>query len=429
MPGVHLTLEERKSIQFGLDSCKSKTEIAVGISKSASTVSKEIKRYKIAKPSNLYGRGPCGFCIHVRSCKDKRKGRCLRFEEFCERLKHKGVCNGCGKRNICRQSKYYYNAASAHKSYRFKLSDTRQGVNLTEQDKNFIAQILSPLLKQGQSLYQIHTNHPEIKLSIKTLYTYIESGIFKESGINNFSLRRQVSMKARKKTKPRKTPANYKHHTYDDYIKFKEDNPDIPTTEMDTLYNEPSGPYIQTFMFQNCNLMLGFLHSEKTSASMASVLDRLEEKLGKKDYSKLFSLLLTDRGTEFAIHNLFEYNKKANKLRSNIFYCNPQKPSEKPHVETNHNYVRDIFPNAVSFKGITQEDVDIAMAHINSTPRKSLNGRTPYEMFKYLFGTKTLDKLAVKKIEKDKVILTPQLLPLLEKRCRLSKAALMASYK
>ena len=39
------------------------------------------------------------------------------------------------------------------------------------------------------------------------------------------------------------------------------------------------------------------------------------------------------------------------------------------------------------------------MAHINSTPRKSLNGRTPYEMFKYLFGAKTLDKLGVKKIE------------------------------
>ena len=69
------------------------------------------------------------------------------------------------------------------------------------------------------------------------------------------------------------------------------------------------------------------------------------------------------------------------------------------------------------------------MAHINSTPRKSLNGRTPYEMFKYLFGAKILDKLAVKKIEKDKVILTPHLLPLLEKRCRLSEKALIARYK
>ena len=42
MPGVHLTLEERKSIQSGLDSCKTKAEIAVGISKSASTVSRPI---------------------------------------------------------------------------------------------------------------------------------------------------------------------------------------------------------------------------------------------------------------------------------------------------------------------------------------------------------------------------------------------------
>ena len=314
MPGVHLTLEERKSIQSGLDSCKTKAEIAVGISKSASTVSKEIKRYKIAKPSNFYGRGACGFCIHVRSCKDKRKGRCLRYEEFCERLQRKEV-----------SAMVVINAMFADKVNAITMPiphinridsnyQTHGGVNLTEKEKNFIAQVLSPLLKQGQSLYQIRTNHPEINLSVKPSIPILNLGYSRIWNKQFFSSPAGFYEKARKKTKPRKTPANYKHHTYDDYIKFKEDNPDIPTTEMDTLYNEPSGPYIQTFMFQNSNLMLGFLHTEKTSASMASVLDRLEEKLGKKDYAKLFSLLLTDRGTEFAIHNLFEYNKKANKL-------------------------------------------------------------------------------------------------------------------
>jgi hypothetical protein len=108
---VCFTLEEGKSIQFGLDSCKSKAEIAVEISS--------------------------GFCIHVRTCKDKRKGRCLCYEEFCERLQPKSVCNGCNKRTFCRQIKSYYKADSAHDSYRFKLSDTRQGVNLTEQNIKF----------------------------------------------------------------------------------------------------------------------------------------------------------------------------------------------------------------------------------------------------------------------------------------------------
>ena len=67
---------------------------------------------------------------------------------------------------------------------------------------------------------------------------------------------------------------------------------------MDTIYNHQDGPYIQTFIFQNTGLMIGFLHIEKTSESMTSTLDNLQ-KILKNDYFKLFSLILTDRGTEF----------------------------------------------------------------------------------------------------------------------------------
>lgn len=57
---------------------------------------------------------------------------------------------------------------------------------------------------------------------------------------------------------------------------------------------------------------VGFLHTEKTSESMASTLDNLQEILGK-DYFKLFSLLLTDRGTEFEKYELFELKQELEK--------------------------------------------------------------------------------------------------------------------
>ena len=82
---------------------------------------------------------------------------------------------------------------------------------------------------------------------------------------------------------------------------------------MDTVYNEQSGPYIQTFIFQNTNLIIGFLHTEKTSESMASTLDKLQLALGN-DYYKLFSLLLTDRGSEFEKYKLLA--KGPSKLES-----------------------------------------------------------------------------------------------------------------
>lgn len=272
-----------------------------------------------------------------------------------------------------------------------------------------IVNVIKPLLKKGQSVYQILKNHPEINLCTKSLYTYIESGIFQDYGINNFSLRRQVSMKERKKIKKRKEPVNYEGRRYSDYLEFVEKNPTIPTTQMDTLYNQQDGPYIQTFIFQHTNLMIGFLHTEKTSESMASTLDDLQVTL-ENDYYKLFSLFLTDRGSEFEKYELFEVNTETGEIRSNIFYCDTQTPSQKPHVENNHNHVRNILPNKRKLDKLTQEDLDLMFSHINSVPRASLGGRTPYEVFTYFYGDDVLKKLNIQRIEKDMVTLQPYLL-------------------
>ena len=38
-----------------------------------------------------------------------------------------------------------------------------------------------------------------------------------------------------------------------------------------------------------------------------------------------------------------EINTEAGEIRSNIFYCDAQMPSQKPHVENNHEFIRDII--------------------------------------------------------------------------------------
>ena len=101
---------------------------------------------------------------------------------------------------------------------------------------------------------------------------------------------------------------------------------------------------------------------------------------------------------------------KTEENRSNIFYCDPQTPGKKPHVKNNHNYVRDIIPNGKSLKNLTQEDLNLMFSHINSTPRKVLNGKTPYGAFEFLYGNEILEKLNIQKIEKDMVTLQPYLL-------------------
>lgn len=67
--------------------------------------------------------------------------------------------------------------------------------------------------------------------------------------------------------------------------------------------------------------------------------------------------------------------------------------------------MRTIIPNKKSIKHLTQKDIDLMFSHINSAPRKSLNGRTPYEAFEFLYGNEILEKLNIQKIEKDTVTL------------------------
>ena len=405
----HLSLEERKNIELGIIEGLSKSEIAKKINRSPATVANEIIRHRKLKPRNTFNMD--SICIYLKDCKRCTK-KCERYQEpSCSRRdRNIGACNSCDKIKTCKLDKYFYYATKANEAYLYTLVDSRVGVNLDYPELKQIAMIIKPLLDKGQTIYQILENHKEITQCSKTLYTYIEMGLFKEFGIDNFSLKKKVQRRIRsKKLKKRNQPVNYEGRTYADYVEYVKAHPFEHTTEMDTVYNNQSGPYIQTFIFENTGLMIGFLHQEKTSASMASTLDRLQ-KLLEDDYYTHFSLLLTDRGTEFEKYELFENNIEMNESRGHIFYCDPQTPSQKPHVENNHNLVRNILPNGRNLQKLTQEDLDLMFSHINSVPRKVLGGKTPYEVFTYFYGDEILKKLNIQKIEKDMVTLQPYLL-------------------
>lgn len=406
----HLSLEERKIIQKGIENRCNKVDIARTIGKDPTTIAKEIRKHREFKPRNI--KIYPNICIHRKECGTCFK-KCELYEEPICKLRDRspGACNKCPKINHCHLDKYFYYATKSNQEYLDELVDSRVGINLTTSEKKQIGQIMAPLLKQGQSVYQILSSHPEITQCEKTIYNYIEMGVFKDEGINVFSLKEQVSRKQFKnKYKKRKNIANYDGRKYEDYLKFKEENPDTPTIEMDTVYNNKSGPYIQTFLFEKTMFMFGLIHHEKTSLSMANGLEKIENDLGHDLYRIHFSLLLTDRGVEFEKHELFEFNIKTGEFRTNIFYCDPMQSSQKSKIENNHNYVRDIITNELDISNITQNDLDLIFSHINSTPRESLNGKTPYELQEFLYGKELIKKLNIKQIKRDEVILKPYLI-------------------
>ena len=92
------------------------------------------------------------------------------------------------------------------------------------------------------------------------------------------------------------------------------------------------------------------------------------------------------------------------------FYCDPMASYQKPHIERNHEYIRQVIPKRKSFDSFTQNDITKLTNHINSFIRESLNMNCPYDMAKDFLGPKTIRLLDLRKIKPDDVTLRPSLL-------------------
>lgn len=107
------------------------------------------------------------------------------------------VCNGCQSIYDCRKPHFFYRANVAYDTYKSLLKDTREGIALSRQQLYELDCLITPLLKRGQSIAHIYAGHKEeIPCSIKSLYNYIDQGIFTA---RNIDLPKKVKYKARKK--------------------------------------------------------------------------------------------------------------------------------------------------------------------------------------------------------------------------------------
>jgi IS30 family transposase len=304
--------------------------------------------------------------------------------------------------------------------YRSTLVDSRLGVNLTVQEAKAMADIIGPLLRQGQSPYQIITNHPELGISEKTLYNYIEGDVFHEiAGITVMDLRRQVSRKiSKKKSKGYKKRADRKYlqgRTYKDYKQYIAENPDVFVTQMDTVYNdETNGPFIQTFKFVNAGVMFAVYQESKTTLSMKQGVDLLEKALGKEIFNKYVHVLLTDRGNEFSAADAMETSDDGTR-RTRVFYCDPMQSGQKGTLENKHIELRYILPKSTDLKNlglVDQNALNLVLSHVDSAPVEKLGGKSPLDVADFMYHDlyEKLTAFGLKKIEKDKVVLKPYLL-------------------
>lgn len=422
---AHLTFDERTTIEFSLRERLSFRAIAERIGKDPSTISKEIRNhYKIIEKDSFNPckhRRKCGhysdICVpcerpairKCRNCDLPCFTHCSDYEELVclQKQKPPYVCNGCEERQRCKLRKHLYDARYAQKEYAAVLSESRQGFAVSPDELTRIDTLISPLVRQGQSIHHICINNADlIMLDEKTIYNYIDAGLL---SVGNIDLPRKVRYRVRKKKKTVKVDKQcHVGRTYEDFQKYLADDPDVAVVEMDSVKGKRDGKVLLTIYFRDSSLMLAFIRDHNTARSVTDIFNDLYDRLGHETFTELFPVILTDRGSEFTDPLAVEFDKEGRR-RTRVFYCDPLRSNQKGGIEVTHEFIRRKLPKGTSFNELSQKDISCMMSHINSYKRKKLGNRSAHQLFSFLHGEKILESLDILDIPPDQIDLTPLL--------------------
>ena len=384
-----LTIENRILIDNLLRLNYKLKDIANILECESSTVSREIKKRRIT------GKGIYKECEKVK-----------RFPY---------VCNGCSNKSRCRKKKYYYNYAKAQEHYNYILKYSRTGIDMSLDELYYWDEYFKEHLKNKNQpithiFKEIENTFPK---SIPTFYRYIHDGYF--PSLNDEMLARAYSYKPRKRTgeepKIRMDNSIRKGRTPENMKAYLELHPNANIVEMDTVIGKQEDKKcIMTLYFRNSKLMLMFLIDKYKTKAVSDVFKSLRKQLGYDLFKKLFEVILTDNGWEFSKPDDIEFDYNTGEKLINVFYCNPYSSWEKGGIERNHEFIRYIIPKGITFDQLTNKNIIDMMNNINNVKRKSLEYKTPYELFKNIYGEDCTKKLHLTHIKHDEVNLSYKLL-------------------
>lgn len=380
-PYRRLDKADRIAIERGLDKRKPCRQMARELGRSPSTVADEVAR------NRTVCRGP------------NKGGRAAKApEDACPKLlEWPHCCNGCRLRryHCSRKWRCEYSAARAQALADAELRESRMGVDRGEAEFEHVMGLIRSDVARGLSPEQIAlARAAEVGASASTIYRWIGRGY---AGMSSLELRRKCGYKP-----PRQTA----HGAARSFAAFMElpGEERAAACEMDTVTGLKSDRrclltlYLRAFRFQ-----FALPTPDKTAASTGSALDMLE-KAAPRAFRRLFPLLLTDNGAEFADCEGIERSAlDPAARRCSVFYCDARQSQQKGGCERNHVELRKILPKGrgISFDRLTGRDCAVLMSQMNSEPRPSLGGMCAIDMLLAALGAdgrELLDALGVEKV-------------------------------
>ncbi len=357
----HFTLDDRFFIQHGLEDGKSHRKIAIELGVSHTAINNEIKNNscvldyttttRVNKPQivdlDLRHKRGMGLVPIKQAALDRWQERLKRFKN----------------------SQPTYDAVIAHMLY----LERRQQASFNKrklQDGNQLANQVKTMLmsKKKDSPEQIAANLARIGINIshQTIYNWIKVSIDHD----------QLVKYLRHQGKPYKYKSSANTWNKTSQKKSIHDRPEV--VEQLTRLGDLEGDTIVGK--DKKDRLLTHVDRASGEGSISLILNYNSYKVYKqtaKDIERVFGKAQTityDNGSEFSA-----WKKTETKLKTNIYFADPYRSSQRGRNENFNGLVRQFFPKGTDFKKITKKQVREVEEILNNRLRKRYNWHSPIE--------------------------------------------------
>lgn len=234
------------------------------------------------------------------------------------------------------------------------------------------------------TLYFAKSKNFNTDICTKTLYNYINQGIFLNIKRHDLPMPRK---KKKQKRQQKRIARNHALHTSIEerpgHIRRRDSFGHWELDSVESGKGDKACLFVMTERVTRKELI--FLSKEKTSKCLIKTLDRLERKLTAKTFRKTFKTITVDNGAEFLNQEGMEQSCINKKLpRTKIYYCHPFRACERGSNENANKFIRRWIPKGAHISNYTKEEIKAIEYWVNNYPRPQFGNLSALEYEKLL---------------------------------------------
>ena len=281
-----------------------------------------------------------------------------------------------------------YSAVIAQADYDFQATNKGPELKLID-DPVFIELVEEKILEQKWSpdaVVMYLEGLPEApcktKVCTRTLYNYIEMGLFFHIGLSDLP-REERPRKKRKRHVRRAFKAGDAPLISERPLESTE-RLEPGHWEMDCIVSgKGKGKAALLTMNDRCTReTLIFKLKAQTQKEVFRVLNTLERGMGLAEFLERFKTITVDNGSEFALADQLEQSCITGDKRTKVYYCHPYSSWERGSNENVNGMIRRRHPKGTDFSKVTAEEIAATENWINSYPRKIFGYKSAGTMFR-----------------------------------------------